>query len=379
MKICYIASAQSYYHPKCFRYFAERGHQVDVISVDRVRQPIPGVRVHCFPQFRFRVLRLAFTLLFGGILTKRIIARLKPDVLHAIEVDEGWCGARSGFHPFVMTPNGSDMLVYARKYALVRWIFRYVFHQADAVTSDSIPLRDGARALGAPDGANHIIQWGVDLNQFTPGVGGGGVREKHGLGDSSLVLSLRALKRNYNIDTVIRSIPEVLRGLPDVRFMFIHGFPDREREEELKSLAAELGVSRAVMFLDAVDYAAIPEYVAAATISVSVPSSDSSPRAVYEAMACGVPSVLSHIPWTEGLIEDEENALLVPVRDYQKLAVAILRLLSDEELRDRITRANFKLVDDKLNHHKHMARLEGIYESLCQPGRAKQPGKVLQG
>jgi len=166
VKIVYIASAQSYYHPKWFEYFVSKGHQVHLISVDRPWSEIPGVSVCCFPQFKLKILKLAFTILFGGIITRRVVNRLKPDILHAIEVDEGLCGALSGFHPFVMTPNGSDLLVYANKYILVKWMFKYIFRKADAVTGDSVSLREASIALGAPEDRNYIIQWGVDLNQF---------------------------------------------------------------------------------------------------------------------------------------------------------------------------------------------------------------------
>jgi len=310
------------------------------------------------------MLRLAFALLFGGIFTKRIIKKIKPDILHAVEVDEGLCGALSGFHPFVMTPNGSDLLVYANKYAFVRWMFKYIFRRADAVTSDSIPLQKSSATLGAVKDKNYIIQWGVDLSQFNTQVDRGRVREKYGLGDSPLILSSRALAPNYNVDTILRCIPEVLKEAPSAKIMLVYGFLDKENE--MKKLAADLGVADSTIFVGPVDYQEMPYFVAAADICVSVPSSDSSPRAVYEAMACGVPSVISNLPWTKDFIIPEQNALLVPVKDHRKLTAAILRLLTGKELRKKIKEANLKLVDEKLNYHKHMAKMESIYQSLCR-------------
>ena len=153
--------------------------------------------------------------------------------------------------------------------------------------------------------------------------------------------------------------------MPLTKFIFVYGFTDRE--DEIKKLATKLGVDNSAIFVGAVDYKEMPCYVAAADICISVPSSDSSPRSVYEAMACGAPPILSDLPWTKDFITPEQNALLVPVRDHQSLAAAILRLLSNGELRERITNANLKLVDEKLNYHKHMAEMESIYQSLCQP------------
>ena len=365
MKICYI-STESCHMAKWSEYFVRRGHEVHLISVggNSPSEELPGIVIHHLPQFSSRILRLTSTFLLGGFLTRSIVNRLKPDILHAIEVDEGFCGAVSGFHPFVMTPNGSDLLVYARKYIVVRLISKYIFRKADVITSDSVPLREASIALGARKDRNYIIQWGVDLTQFNPQTDRHRIREKYNLGDSPLILSPRAFTVNYNIDTIIHCIPEVLRELPTAKFMFVYGFGDKEAET--RKLVADLGAGNSVRFVGHVGYEEMPYYCAAADICVSVPTSDSSPRSVYEAMACGVPPILSELPWTEDFITPEQNALLVPVRDYQALATAILRLLINKELREKMIEANLKLVDEKLNYHKHMAEMESIYQSLCQ-------------
>jgi len=146
--------------------------------------------------------------------------------------------------------------------------------------------------------------------------------------------------------------------------MFVYGFTDRE--SEMKKLAAQLGVDESTIFVGPVDYQEMPYFIAAADVCVSVPSSDSSPRAVYEAMACGVPPVISNLPWTKNFLVPDQNALFVPVKDHRKLVAAILRLLTDKELRRKIKEANLKLVDEKLNYHKHMAKMESIYQSLSR-------------
>ena len=186
----------------------------------------------------------------------------------------------------------------------------------------------------------------------------------YNLSDSPLILSTRALTPNYNIDTILHCIPDVLKEVPSAKFMFIYGFLDKE--VEMKKMAADLGVDGSTIFVGPVDYHQIPYYIAAADVCVSVPSSDSSPRSVYEAMACGVPPILSDLPWAKDFITPDQNALLVPTRDHQLLSSTILRLLSNRELRERISKNNLKLVDEKLNYHKHMAIMESIYQSLCK-------------
>lgn len=369
MKICYISSVRSSHAAKWSEYFVKRGHQVHLISVhgpalDGATLEMPKVIPHYFPQFSSQKLRLAFTFLFGGILTRRIVNRIKPDVLHAIELSEGFCGALSGFHPFVMTPIGSELLVYARKYLIVRLVSRYIFRKADVVTINSVPLKEASIALGATEDRSYMIQWGVDFTQFNPQVDRGRVRDKYGLGNSPLILSPRGFRTLMNIETIIRCIPEVLREVPSAKFMFVYAFGNIE--VKMKKLAVDLGISDSIIFVGHVDYKEMPYYCTAADVCVSVPSSDSSPRSVYEAMACGIPPVISNLSWTKDFITPEQNAVLVPARDYQALAAAILRLLRDKELRERIKEANLKLVDERVDYHKHMATMESIYQSLCR-------------
>ena len=372
MKICYI-NAKSCHMAKWSEYFVNKGHEVHLISVGDtpLSEEMPRVIIHSFPQFKSRLLRLTFTFILGGFFTRRVVNRLKPDILHAIEVDEGFCGALSGFHPFVMTPNGSDLLVYAEKYIIVRRIFKYIFRKADVITSDSVPLKEASIALGARKDRNYIIQWGVDLTQFNPQVDRLKIRRIYNLGDSPLILSLRAFTPNYNIETIIHCIPAVLRVQPAAKFMFIYGFGDKETE--MRRLVDDLGVRDSVIFVGHVGYEKMPFYCAAADICISVPSSDSSPRSVYEAMACGVPPIISDLYWTKEFIVSEQNALIVPVSDSQALAAAIIRLLIDKKLRERMIKANLKLVDEELNYHKHMARMESIYQLACQANPENLP------
>ncbi|MGB8217144.1 MAG: glycosyltransferase family 4 protein [Candidatus Methanoperedens sp.] len=243
-------------------------------------------------------------------------------------------------------------------------MFKYIFRKTDIIVSDSIPLREAAIALGATKDKNYIIQWGVDVTKFNPQVDRYKVRRRYELDNLPLIISPRAFTKNYNIDIIIRCIPDVLKEIPKAKFIFIFGFGDEEAD--MKKLADNLKVSDSVIFVGEVDYDDMPYYFAASDICISVPSSDSSPRSIYEAMACGVPPIISNLYWTKEYIKHEQNALLVPVNDSQVLPAAIIRLLTDRKLQKILKESNLKLVYEKLDYHKHMARMEEIYKLTCQ-------------
>ena len=62
------------------------------------------------------------------------------------------------------------------------------------------------------------------------------------------------------------------------------------------------------------------------------------PNAIAEAFALGIPVVSTDCPsgGAAALVRDEETGLLVPVRDAEKMAAAILRILNDRELEERL-------------------------------------------
>ncbi|WP_017614337.1 glycosyltransferase family 4 protein [Nocardiopsis salina] len=90
-----------------------------------------------------------------------------------------------------------------------------------------------AHALSAP--AAHRMRHlppGVDTGRFHPGVGGGAVRERYGLGDRPVVVCVSRLVRRKGQDTLIRAWPRVLADVPDAALLVVGDGPDASRLRE---------------------------------------------------------------------------------------------------------------------------------------------------
>jgi glycosyltransferase involved in cell wall biosynthesis len=116
-----------------------------------------------------------------------------------------------------------------------------------------------------------------------------------------------------------------------------------------------------------VPYEEMARYYQAADVCVSIPSSDSSPRSVWEAMACGAPCVLSDIPWVRELIEDERHALVVPI-DEDAVAEALRELLDNPALAGRIRVDARRLVEEHRDRDRETERLCAIYDQVALEG-----------
>ena len=101
-----------------------------------------------------------------------------------------------------------------------------------------------------------------------------------------------------------------------------------------------------------------------ADVCVSIPSSDSSPRSVWEAMACGCPVVISDLPWVRELIAPERDALVVPIEAHA-VSAAIRRVLEDRRVATGLSRRGRLLAETHRDRHAEMDRLADVYRELA--------------
>lgn len=131
--------------------------------------------------------------------------------------------------------------------------------------------------------------------------------------------------------------------LPNVRFQLageideVH--PSRIPREQVNRWVAEGSIEYLGYVRD------MRELYAQATV-VALPSyREGVPRVLLEASACGIPIVTCDTPGCREAIEDRATGLMVPPRDAQSLADAMLKLLSDVDLRRRMGQAGRRLVE----------------------------------
>jgi glycosyltransferase involved in cell wall biosynthesis len=137
---------------------------------------------------------------------KQFLHQWRPDILHAHRVNSaGWLAAASGFHPLVITPWGSDLYRLSRQTRLASWLARYVLRRADLVTADALDLLKVAANYGANPASLHVIQWGVDLSRFLPGLPDATLCAELGLGGSGNLVP--AVNPIYNLDIILQALP----------------------------------------------------------------------------------------------------------------------------------------------------------------------------
>lgn len=160
------------------------------------------------------------------------------------------------------------------------------------------------------------------------------------------VVFMGHLLEKQGAQLVIRAIPRILQAIPDFQFKIIGGGQYRER---LEKLAQELGVASHCRFLGQIpDLQQVEEEIARSALAVApyIRALDTwtayaDPGKVKTYLACGVPVLLTDVPWNALEIEREGCGKVVP-EDVGEIADSIVSLLdageANQSMRERARR-----------------------------------------
>jgi glycosyltransferase involved in cell wall biosynthesis len=356
------------------RWFIDRGHDVHAISFYRPRVPVEGARVHVLrhradagagttPRAESGAARVRLPRGFARILhaaryrmagLRHVLDEIDPDVFHAhFVVEHGLYGATAGFHPYVISAWGSDVLVEPRRNRLSRFTAQWALRRADLVTSNNAHMAERIVALGIEAAKVEVVTLGADRYDLGRTHESVNVRP-HVEQRVPVVISTRAHEPLYNIGQIIDACARVARSLP-LRLVVAHG---GSLTEQLQRRAATCGGR--VEFVGFLDRPRFRDALADAEVFVSFPSSDATSVALLQAMAAGSFPIVSDLPSQRELIDDGVNGFRVPPDRA--------RALDDDGLRRRAAEANRGIVEERGLNEVQMAKMERLYLRLAGRG-----------
>lgn len=362
MKICYIGDAGSVHMQRWVSYFADKGHEVTLISP----RPWSGIVPH---NINLHVLKMINGVRFVNIpLTvvqiSKIIRKYKPEVLHAHHVtSSGFWAALCGFRPFALTAWGSDIVIQPEKSKLVRWKAVFTLKRAKAITCDASHMVDRMVKLGADREKIKIIYFGVDTRKFHSKHVDAKIKENLNIPTNSpTVVSLRSLNPIYDLETLIKATPLVIDQVPDVKFIIVG---DGEQRAYLEALAASLGVADSVRFVGAIPGSEMPRYLASSDIYVSTSLSDAGLAAsTAEAMASQLPVIVTDFGDNRQWVKEGQGGFLIPLRDSSMLAERIIFLLKNQAKGREFGEFNRRMIEENNDYYKEMGKVEELYKNF---------------
>src|SRR4030067_2345658 len=185
MKIFYLTNGESVHDERFLKKMIEQGYEIYLVSYSKDKMPIeiPGLKKIIYkplvPSFiPFSIYFNYFP--FGFLHLIYLIRKYKPDILHAGWVQHyGFISALCGFHPLVIIPWGSDILIEPHKSILHRMLTKFTLNRADMISCDARFVKDEiVRISGYPEEKIVVFPQGIDQKIFNENVDGKEIREK---------------------------------------------------------------------------------------------------------------------------------------------------------------------------------------------------------
>ena len=238
-----------------------------------------------------------------------------------------------------------------------------VVRSSDAITAPSRWLAETAhQELDLPgDMPIEVIPNFVDAEQFRPlAVEGGRAILPGDTGRPRVITHVSNFRPLKRVEDVVRVFAAVRSEIPS-RLDLVGDGPDRER---IQVLVASLGLRDHVRFWgEQGDLIAILQQ---SDVFLLPSQTESFGLAALEAMACGVPVVASDVGGVSEVVADGETGFLAAAGDVGSLARHVRRLLTDEELRRRMSHSARHLAESQFRLTPAVDRYEAIYRRVLE-------------
>jgi glycosyltransferase involved in cell wall biosynthesis len=350
MRILFLSDAGSYHTQRWVNYFVDRGHRCFLISLERgfptqaqefLITPVP---LPNFLRYPLRVPKI-----------KRMVKSIQPDLVNAHFVPNyGLIGALLKIHPLVISTWGSDVLISPEKSWLHRLRAKQILSKADLITTDAVVSAEAIYKLGVGKERVLITPMGVESGSM----GQHQKKEKPCL----LVMSSRKLESLYDVATLIKAIPQIVkRAKRDVKFVVIG---EGSQKNNLLNLAIKNKAIGYVEFKGVLSREALIQDYRDSDIYVSTSLSDSTSVSLLEAMAFGLIPVVTDIPGNQEWIRDGENGFLFPKYDQVALAERIIFIINEFDKWKEFRAKNASLIQERAVWEDNLKAVEAEFARL---------------
>lgn len=205
---------------------------------------------------------------------------------------------------------------------------------ADVITSDSYTTAKKLEAFyGFSVNTIRVVGNGVDDKFFVPGKPSR---------NPSYVLYVGRLVYSKGLIDLVKSAEYVCREDPSAIFIIVGDGP---LKTHLIKLINKTPSSKRILLVGPVDRKSLLKYYQEATVYVLPSYYESFPNTTLEGMACGLPVVATRVGDLPKIVKNGKTGFLVPPRNPKILGDAILTLLKDDALRERMGKASRKEVE----------------------------------
>lgn len=248
----------------------------------------------------------------------------------------------------------------------------YAFKNAVSVIAVTDGIRVDLLRRGISPGKIHVIENGANIQMFKPVEKNkiNAIKKSWGLDNNvSIIAFVGRLYPWQGLEYLVMSAPEIITAFPDVRFLIVG---DGIIRNKLESMIHMMDLNKWFYITGMLPYKKVPELINISDVCVApfVEQRNQkiglSPLKLCEYLSCEKPVIASRIKGLE-LLEEYDCGILVNPDNAQDLAKAIIKLLSDNNLRYQMGKNGRKYVIANRNWEKAIQKVADVVEQVEKP------------
>ena len=213
-----------------------------------------------------------------------------------------------------------------------------------------------------------IVPYGIEIDRFRSDAMRGAARSSLHYDDTNFVFgNIGRLHVQKGQEYFLRAFQSVRQKHSQAKLLIIGEGDLRAR---LESLAKDLGIERDVQFVGS--RTDIPNLLSAMDVFTLPSLWEGQPISLLEAMAASKPLIASRVDGIADILVDGQNGLLVLVKDSVGLAQAMMRLIGDAALRQRLSTAAYSTISEQYTAETMAKSVARLYQTISKQKRAKE-------
>lgn len=370
MRILYFSSGYSTHDYRFLKSISDGGHEVFFVQLEgNTRQvedrPVPENVTQVIwkggrGQFRWGNLA-KLTLDF-----RRVTREIKPDLIHAGPIQTcAFIAILSGFRPVLTISWGFDLMDDVHRNKWCEWVTRYTLKRSSFFTSDANVTRSKAVMYGMNPEKTIVFPWGVDLENFAPTTDFRPLTMANRPSSAVTLFCNRSWETRYGVDVLARAFVKVAQQNENVDLILLNG---GSQGGYIRQILHSGGVLDRVTFGGQVSQTDLPRWYHMVDLYISPSHVDGSSVSLMEALACGLPCLVSDIPANKEWVIEGENGWLFKDGDANALAEKILAAIAQREKLPRIGRASRRSAETRADWKKNAEALMNVYRDMSLRG-----------
>jgi glycosyltransferase involved in cell wall biosynthesis len=310
-----------------------------------------------------RLLRLLEYLL-AVFRIRSLVAKEKPDMVIAERTTSyGFLAALSGVKPMAVAQQGLTDLwpETSLMFPIKKKIQRYAFQKADLIHAWGKVMTYSMEKSNVDMDKVMVLPKGINLNTFTT--------EKTVTDPSAInAIVTRSLASEYRHDIILKAFAILHQKGFDFSLKIVG---DGAQLQQLKALAAELGIASKVIFTGRIQNNELPALLHESNYYISMPITEGVSGSLFEAMATRCYPLVTDVLGNQAWINHRENGQLITVDNYQMLADELIWAIQNPAYRTSVVESNRKFIEEKANYSVNMKRIAEKYHALIDANTAK--------